>query len=527
MSLMASLNWTLSQTLNKYSDLARCDRAYHQITNILSLVDDPEIKLLRKFLSSSCVQNRSLDETLYRLVWSLEKKMKSEFSRSLAKLVSATTSETLLEEKNVRTFLESYGQRLKVRDKLFQQFSADLKKLSQETSELTEKEVERIKIPDLDCNISELYRNLVDWKPKYEDFQLSKCAQWVLSQLERCLSQLEEGRNIIKAGGSQVTEDSEVRPDLLDNREAEFFPVKTDNKSGVLRDDKMVAMLEVEIKAREKLMVEKQVLRQELTNTKEELTNTKQELANTKKELTNIRQEMANTKKEKDNLEAELYSVKEQLESHLTTVLTSIKEKLEAKERELKQKDEEISLLKHLEEADSRAALLESQNKELVSNNGELNMKVENLQTETEELKARLECGAAQSADPDACITPKISKRGHFFTYEDTQVVSREEEREENITDHPDNQNYETAAADPVACSTPQKSAGANQRDNFYSIEDLQKAVREFVVVESAGDKLLDFLELISEESRVVSRKIIDVILEESPLMLKTGNSSR
>ena len=39
-------------------------------------------------------------------------------------------------------------------------------------------------------------------------------------------------------------------------------------------------------------------------------------------------------------------------------------------------------------------------------------------------------------------------------------------------------------------------------------------------MVESAGDKLLDFLVMISQ-SGVVSRKLVDLILEESPLKFR------
>ena len=195
---------------------------------------------------------------------------------------------------------------------------------------------------------------------------------------------------------------------------------------GVLREerDKLTAMLEVEIKGREQLMVEKQ----ELVERLEDVSNMLNAAAKSKdlaigeirtqiEQRDKLRQELANTKQEKGNLEAELFSVKQQLESFagkeedtyvVTTVLSSLGEKLEAKERELKEKDEEISLLKQLEaskeslvihekcleDADSRAALLESQNKELVNNNEELNGKVEKLEAETRELKARLEAGA-------------------------------------------------------------------------------------------------------------------------------------
>lgn len=228
---------------------------------------------------------------------------------------------------------------------------------------------------------------------------------------------------------------------------------KTDNKSrdlladvGVLKEerDKLASMLEVEIKGREQLMKEKQELVEKL----EDVSNMLNAAAKSKdlaigeirtqiEQRDKLRQELAKTRQEKGNLEAELFSVKQQLESFtgnendsyvVTTVLSSLGEKLEAKDRELKQKDEEIDLLKQLEaskeslvihekcleDADSRAALLESQNKELVNNNEELSRKVEKLQTETKGLKARLQSGALHykklAAERNALV--KQSKTG-------------------------------------------------------------------------------------------------------------------
>ena len=553
---MTSLNWTMSQTLNIYSDLKRNDRAYQEVTDILSLIDDPEMKLLRTFLStpskpSMQKQNTHSEEKLDLLVRSLEKKMKAAaaFTRSVAQLASAsaTADEILFEEKNLRSFLEKYGQRQKVRDKLFQKFSEDVKNLSLVAAELREEEVEKIEIPDLDCNISELYRNLVDWKPKYDEYQLSKCAQWVLWKLEGCLS-------LVEAGRSQITGDSRVRVDVVDNREgegnaapkdsdseeirtqkeqelentkqesghleADLLSVNADKKArellmlaevGVLRD-KLDSMLEVQIKGREQLMKDKQELAERLENVTNMLNAAEKskdlaigEIQNHIERRGKLRQELANTKQEKDSLEAELLSLKQQLESFTeneNNVITSLSEKLEAKDRELKQKDEEICLLKQLEaskeilekcleDADSVAAVLESQKKELANNNVELNMKVEKLETEMKELKTRLESG----------------EKGNFCEFKGIEKVDREAE-----TVIP-----QCEASDPVAWSTPKKCKDENKRGKYYSIEDIQKVVGEFVVVESAGRKLLDFFEMISEESGVVSRRMVHVILEESP----------
>ena len=208
---------------------------------------------------------------------------------------------------------------------------------------------------------------------------------------------------------------------------------KSDSKCGALTSDvghlreerdKLAAMLEVEIKSRELLMTEKQ----ELVDRLEDVSNMLNAAAKSKdlavgeirtqiQQQDKLRQEIANIKQEKGNLEAELYSVKQQLALFteneednyvVKTVLSSMGEKLEARERELKQKNEEISLLKQLEaskeslvihekcleDADSRATMLEKQNKELMKQNEELNVKIEKIESENKELKARLDSGA-------------------------------------------------------------------------------------------------------------------------------------
>ena len=131
-----------------------------------------------------------------------------------------------------------------------------------------------------------------------------------------------------------------------------------------------------------------------------------------------LRLEMAKLREEAGHAEAELILVKQQLEKFtaseedsyvVTSVLSSLGEKLEAKERELKQKDDELVLLKQLEasknaieihescleDADSRAATLEKENKEIQKENQKL--KEENLKlTKTnDELTERLAAGAA------------------------------------------------------------------------------------------------------------------------------------
>ena len=488
------LNSLLSRTLNKYSDLRRCDRAYHEITFILSLHDDPEMRLFRTLISTSRsngMQNRKMEEKLEHLVQSLSNKMKSSAAvsslDSVKTLASAKTNER---EVNVRKILENYGKRKKVTNRLFQVFFEDVKNLNLLLSDLTEKEVEGIDIPDLDCNISELDRDLSDRMPSIEEHTLSICAQWVLREFEVCLSQLEDGRKFVNSRISQETGGFEVGAHLVEdrggkreedlveerggNREVGSLQLemeKTDNKSsehlaevGVLREerDKLAARLEVEIKGREQLMGDKQ----ELVNEKEEL----------------------NRKVER--LEAE------------TKKLAS----------------EKNILMKHL--------------KGRVVSGASQSRLVQSGVAEAEALNSD------KSSEPVACSTPKKSKdgseRGHFFSFEDRHKaedpqVDRREEREVNSEEGCANEAANaTQNRNPVACSSRKKFAGGSEseREHFYLIQDIQEVVGE---LHGVGGELMDFFELISdffelisEQSGVVSRKIVDVILEESPLLLKT-----
>ena len=592
-----SVNILLSQTLNKYSDLRRSDRACHEITNILSLIDDPEMKLLQTFLSkptSFSMQNRKMEEKLDHLVQSLEKKMKSSAAvsslSSVTKLASATANTNEREVKNVRNILKNYRKRQNVTNRLFQLFFEDVKKLSLLMSDLTEKEVETMDIPDVDCNLSELHRDLIDRKPSYEELNLSNCAQWVLQEFKRCLSQLEDGRTVVNARRSQKTRDSIGGVDLENNRR-ENMEVgslkqemeKTDDKPselladvGVLREerDHLAALLEVEIRGREQCMVEKQ----ELVERLEEVSNMLNTAVKSKdlaveeirthiERRDKLRQELATTKQEKDSLESELFSVKQQLESFtgnvVTEVLTSPGEKLDSEEREMEKKNEKIGLMKQLEESrvedvlrverDMLAAMLEVETKgrqqleksrdvaigcllkQLAASKESL-VTLEKLEVETKELKARLKSDDVQNveadaeilncdiaSDPTACSTPKKckdgSERGNLFSFADIQnMEGAQVYREEEI-----NHKADTLAPNCDPGLLLRKFESGRNRVKFYSIKDIQRVLVEFGLVDGIEDKLMDFFELISEgeESEIVNRKIVDIILEESPLLLK------
>ena len=188
--------------------------------------------------------------------------------------------------------------------------------------------------------------------------------------------------------------------------------------------DILAAMLEQEIAARENLLKEKQELVNRLEDTHNMLA-----AAATSKDLAvaeiraqieaqdRMRVELAKFREEAGHAEAELVLVKQQLarftgdseDAHVVTaVLSSLGEKLEEKERELKKKNEEISLLKQLEEsknhieihekcledADTRAETLEKTNRNLVREKEELKKQNTALIKANAELTARLEAGA-------------------------------------------------------------------------------------------------------------------------------------
>jgi len=195
--------------------------------------------------------------------------------------------------------------------------------------------------------------------------------------------------------------------------------------------DSLARMLDLEIKSREALLKEKQELVERLENTNSMLvvaTNSKDlavsEIRALIEQQDGLRKELAALKEEAGHTEAELVVTKQQLvkftenqeDSYVvTTVLSSMGEKLEAKEKELKQKEEEINILKELEaskntieihekcleDADSRATALENENraiinenKRLVDDNFDLSEENKKLVTKNKELTARLEAGA-------------------------------------------------------------------------------------------------------------------------------------
>ena len=210
----------------------------------------------------------------------------------------------------------------------------------------------------------------------------------------------------------------------LGNSELKNAAVSEDIKLLTRERDSLSSMLEQEIVARENLLKEKQELVNRLEDTSAMLA-----AAATSKDLAvaeiraqieaqdRLRVELAKVREEAGHAEAELVLVKQQLarftgdseDAHVvTTVLSSLGEKLEEKERELKKKNEEISLLKQLEEtkthieihekcledADTRAETLEKTNRNLVREKEELKKRNMELIKANGELTARLEAGA-------------------------------------------------------------------------------------------------------------------------------------
>ena len=210
----------------------------------------------------------------------------------------------------------------------------------------------------------------------------------------------------------------------LGNSELKNVAVNEDIKLLTKERDSLASMLDQEIAARENLLKEKQELVNRLEDTSAMLAAaaTSKDLAVTEiraqiEAQDRLRVELAKVREEAGHAEAELVLVKQQLarftgdseDAHVvTTVLSSLGEKLEEKERELKKKNEEISLLKQLEEtkthieihekcledADTRAETLEKTNRNLVREKEELKKRNMELIKANGELTARLEAGA-------------------------------------------------------------------------------------------------------------------------------------
>ena len=210
----------------------------------------------------------------------------------------------------------------------------------------------------------------------------------------------------------------------LSNSELKNAAVTEDLKLLTKERDSLATMLEQEYAARENILKEKQELinRLEDTNAMLAATATSKDLAVAEiraqiEAQDRLRVELAKVREEAGHAEAELVLVKQQLarftgdseDAHVvTTVLTSLGEKLEEKERELKKKNEEISLLKQLEEsknhieihekcledADTRAETLEKTNRNLIREKEELKKCNMELIKANGELTARLEAGA-------------------------------------------------------------------------------------------------------------------------------------
>ena len=210
----------------------------------------------------------------------------------------------------------------------------------------------------------------------------------------------------------------------LGNSESKNVAIRSDVEVLTKERDSLASMLDQEFAAREGLLKEKQELVDRLEDTSAMLAaaaNSKDlavaEIRSQIEAQDKLRVELAQVREEAGHAEAELVLVRQQLarftgdseDAHVVTaVLSSLGVKLEEKERELKKKNEEISLLKQLEEskshieihekcledADTRAETLEKSNRNLVRENGELKKRNMELIKANGELTARLESGA-------------------------------------------------------------------------------------------------------------------------------------
>ena len=282
-------------------------------------------------------------------------------------------------------------------------------------------------------------QSLVESSEKYRDLEtdLETLVRDKL-ELEKTLTQTTETlastERVLKTTSDQlesVEKMLEEKKTVIDELKSslESYEVKVGGYSSDVQlltqeRDSLAAMLDQEIKARENLMNEKMELMERLEDTTNMLnaaTNSKDmavaEIRSQIEQQDKLRQELARVKEDAGHVEAELVIVKQQLskitenegDSYVvTTVLSSLGEKLEARERELKQKNEEITLLRELEnskntieihekcleDADTRATDLEKRNKELEEENDQLKMTMKNLESSNQELTARLEAGA-------------------------------------------------------------------------------------------------------------------------------------
>lgn len=325
-------------------------------------------------------------------------------------LLVVQTSQTSLQEK--------YTSLLDLSEKLTEELNKKNESfiiLEQNNQSLVETST---KVQEMESDLSSLTRDKI---------QLEQTLTQTTETLTRSESLLDTTTEKLMSVEKSLKEKVDIITELevkLGSIELKNVAVTEDVRIVTKERDSLAAMLEQEIAARENLLKEKQ----ELVNRLED-TNNMLAAAATSKDLAvaeiraqieaqdRMRVELAKFREEAGHAEAELVLVKQQLarftgdseDAHVVTaVLSSLGEKLEEKERELKKKNEEISLLKQLEEsknhieihekcledADTRAETLEKTNRNIVREKEELKKQNMALIKANAELTARLEAGA-------------------------------------------------------------------------------------------------------------------------------------
>jgi len=201
--------------------------------------------------------------------------------------------------------------------------------------------------------------------------------------------------------------------------------ISAQNKALIDEKENLAKMLDQEIQARESLLTEKK----ELVDRMDDLSNMLNAAAKSKElaveeiraqiqQQDKLRQDLAVAKEEAGNAEAELVLLRQKLSNHeakgedsfvVASVMSSLGAKLEAKEREVMQKNEELEILRSREtnmssmeiheicikDADKRAENLEKKNQDITKENEMLKHKVNQLEKDKSDLVKRLEAGAA------------------------------------------------------------------------------------------------------------------------------------
>jgi len=286
--------------------------------------------------------------------------------------------------------------------------------------------------------LEDKHKSLLETVTKYEkledDFQkvIAEKLQLdqTLKQTNDTLEQTERVLNTTSTTLETVEKNLEIKTDEVRKLEDEIAKVQAkadsfeaDKKILSEEKEKMAKMLDLEIKARELLLKEKQELVDKLDDTSNMLNAAAkskelaiQEIRNQIEQQDQLRQELATSRQNFESAKAELVLLREELDKHnhsdnsdVAIVLSSLGAKLEAKEAEVIQKNNEIEILKeetksipdiltyetNIQELKNREQTLIRENSTYIEENKTLKQRVSQLEREKLDLVKRLEAGAA------------------------------------------------------------------------------------------------------------------------------------